>query len=182
MKAIMNTVKNKNNAYFKTNIVSQTSKQKKMCRRIYLTKGKNRSSCVMTITSINDYCSGNFSKKPDSHLEYFDDMTSNFDDLGYWDCEKDLDGKNTNEVSIKLTKVLEEMGEDGITSYLIDHCDKETLNNGYWQWGNEPINGISGRTKNMKEEDRKQIIFHHLEDLLMVSNSYDKMHYFFLEE
>lgn len=132
-----------------------------MVRVIYITSQKHFIPPNKMISNINDY--GNSSKfEINNNFDYcFDDWTSNFTDLLYWNTEIDLNNKILTEVLHKLSVAISRLKRENIVpkSYEPNYLLPE------WWFGNERISKNSCLTKNMSEEERKPILMLHLLNL-----------------
>jgi hypothetical protein len=135
-----------------------------MVRVIYITSQKHFIPPNRMISNINDY--DNLSKfkinNKYNKFDYcFDDWTSNFTDLLYWNTEIDLNNKILIEVLHKLSVAISRLKRENIgpklyePNYLLPE----------WWFGNTRISPNSCLTKNMPDKERKPILMLHLLNL-----------------
>jgi len=103
-----------------------------------------------------------------SVLEAFDDYTLNFEDLGYWSAERDLDGRRANEVKEALEKALNRLDSEGVVAWKPPE-DMFTLP---CKWfGKKSVPG-SCMPKLRPAEQRKPVLAMHLQDLLETARTH----------
>lgn len=114
----------------------------------------------------------------EQYLEYWDEMTLNFDDLEVWNAEKDLHGKNAPEVLANVERALQTLEEQGadMTWELPNDWEKAR----YLQWGHDPkYDSVS--TRNLPDAERRSVLAWHLRDHKELASQYDERHFFFLD-
>jgi hypothetical protein len=92
------------------------------------------------------------------YIGVFYDYTLNFDDLLYWDSSVDLNNNTITNVLHKLSVAILKLGREGIKP-IIPGPDWECGN--YWRWGHREQPG-GGRTVNLPDSERKQVLLLHL--------------------
>ncbi len=98
-----------------------------MVYQICVIKGKNFSPYKRPIIKLTEFGTEEI---PNEYVEFFDSMTSNFNNLEYWNDENDLHGETAVKVSERIRKVLQLLHSQGYTPY-----DKEPVHP-YLQHGN----------------------------------------------
>ena len=146
-----------------------------MVYQICVINGKDFKMYQQPIISLHDYANGNLAEPPQEYVEYFDSMTSNFNDLDIWNDYNDLYGKNAVEVANRLKTVLTEMTADGYTEYQ-PTPDQDLFMT--WQFGHYkiPNSCIPGELPSFS---RHCILLYHLERLLKIAEQYDETFYFY---
>ena len=152
-----------------------------MVRAIYITENKNFNQPKKVISSLQDYGKSSKLTHEDEYIDAFDDYTLNFEDLLYWNSEKDLHNKTIEEVLDKLSNVINKLKEEGTKKkdYEPDFLLPE------WWFGNRK-SANSCVTIPLSNEEKKPIILLHLiqmYDLLQEINNKDsnKEYYCHLE-
>lgn len=88
-----------------------------MVRRVVVIKGKTYISNTPTIMSFEQYANGVQEQYPSEYLEYFDLMTTNFHELGYWNAHDDLHNKNAEQGANNIKNTLKKIRNDGYKRY-----------------------------------------------------------------
>ena len=144
-----------------------------MVRHIYVVKGNRPRKYDQPISWIGD----SHSKIPSVYLEMFDDLTNNFDDLGFWNCEENLHGLNAHIVAKNVQHSLDQLHLAGHSSYAQIVEPDEFMYT--WEFGRRRV-GTSIITEDMEHHERCAILVYHLDNLLQVAKEYDEEHYFFI--
>jgi len=130
------------------------------------------------IVNFEDYCKGDNGVSQDIIC---DDLTTNFEDLGYWDSDKDMDRKKVKDVITRLIEIIKKMYKEGIKARVWTYKDKESFFLPSWMWGHSETRNPNGTPIKLPDEERKSILLFHLEDLLTICNSECGDNYFYLE-
>jgi hypothetical protein len=142
-----------------------------MVRLISLSRANNVVLPQREIISLEDYAkSGSVVDGIDHGTSelVFDDMTSNFTDLGYWDSELDLDKKSVEEVAMRIADSVERLKTQGYTARILTAEDELSHTIPTWMWGHKNIKG-SIRPETLPEGERISVLLFHLEQLLQVA-------------
>jgi hypothetical protein len=134
-----------------------------MVKAIFITSQKH---FIPPSFSNNENVNNKFSK----YEHYFDDWTTNFTDLLYWDTDLDLNNKTLVEALHKLSVAISRLEREGVTPILYNE-DEFLLPK--WWFGNVRISADCGLTKPMPMEERKSILLLHL---LNLYNDLTKIH------
>jgi hypothetical protein len=150
-----------------------------MVRYIYITKNTNIEPKI-SIISMEDFCNGKTS------IEYndvsFNDMTTNFDDLGIWDCEKNLVGMRTVDITRTIQVILSGLTARGYRARELTQKDEESYTIPRWMWGHNEQTGASAYSSyNLPVKERIEILMYHLTNILDICKNYDERYYAFLK-
>lgn len=151
-----------------------------MVRLIYIVSQKHFIQPDKMICSLSNY--GNSGKliKKNKYSEYdyvFEDWTSNFNNLLYWNTDLDLNNRTLTEVLHKLSVAISRLKRENIEPKQYE--DFYTYPS--WWFGHK--NG-SGLSQNLSNEERKPILLLHLIDLydaFMKINKKNKTYYCYYE-
>ena len=80
-----------------------------MVRYICVTKGTNFQQPEHHIISLEQFTTGVNGIDQKTCEDLFNDMTTNFTDLGYWNSKTDLDGLNVRQVETKIKHIIEQL-------------------------------------------------------------------------
>jgi len=156
-----------------------------MVRYIYITKNKNIEPEI-GIISIQDFCNGETGIDDNNIEDIFDDMTSNFEDLGFWNSEEDLVGKTPVEIKKKIEIILNHLRAEGYTSRKWTTDDEESYTIPSWMFGH--TNPPTGRASahgidyfDLPMNERVEILMFHLENILNICKNYDETYSVFLK-
>jgi len=151
-----------------------------MVRYICITHGRDFQIPQHRIISLNEFVDGESGIDKKTNVAMFNDMTTNFMDLGYWDSEKDLNGKNVREVETKIQEILRDLKTNGFTMRTLTEEDEESITIPSWMWGHkDKRSGII--SENLPDSQRISILMFHLNNLLKTSQEYSDEYYFFLD-
>lgn len=132
-----------------------------MVRIIYITSQKHFISPNRMISSINNYgISSNFeiNNEYNKFVYCFNDWTTNFTDLLYWDTNLDLNNKTIKTVLRKLSVAISKLQKENITPKI--HNLEFLLPD--WWFGTKRISSNSILKMDMSDEERKPILMLHL--------------------
>lgn len=155
-----------------------------MVRYIYITK--NNAEPKLCIVSFREFCDDGDSEF-DNVEEIFNDMTSNFDDLKFWNCEQDMHAKTVVEVVKKIEIVLNDLIQKGYSPRKWLAEDEESCTIPSWMWGHTQIPkgkvvSMLGRDHfNLCDEERIEILMFHLEKIMDTCKKYDETYKMFLK-
>ena len=136
------------------------------------------------IVSLEEFAEGESGIDNKTNAEMFNDMTRNFDDLGYWDCERDLDGKNVRDVQNKIEEILEELKNKGFSPRVLTTEDEESFTIPSWMWGHksrDPNKKYCGMSEKLPNDERISILMFHLNTILETAKEYTDEYHFFLD-
>ncbi len=130
------------------------------------------------IISLNEFIEGETGIDKKTNVCVFDDMTSNFEDLGYWDSERDLGGKTMSEVQQKIEELIIDLQNKGFYARKLTIEDEASITYPNWIWGHKKK---SGRSQNLSNYKRISVLMFHLNNLLEISQKYTQDYKFFLQ-
>lgn len=123
---------------------------------------------------------------PDTWLEYFNLMTGNFNDLGFFDGERDLHGKSATELQATLLSAIERLRAVEPHAYRPQPDDDDDFCIPAWMWGHVKHTPTTPhecwRPVNLPDNIRRQVLWYHLTQLLKTAARYTDKHYFFIRE
>lgn len=108
-------------------------------------------------------------------------MTSNFDDLKYWESKDDLDGKKVKDVVLRINQILTKLTNEGFVKRELDKEDEESMGVPSWMWGHKKRNE-NKYSENLPDSIRTSILMYHLNDLLNVLKEYNNEYYCFSDK
>lgn len=149
-----------------------------MVRYICLTNGREFEMPKHRIISLEELVDGETGIDKKTNVSVFNDMTTNFKDLGYWDSEKDLDGKNVRQVETKIQEIIGDLQNKGYIMRLLTFKDEESLSIPNWMWGHKKG---SGRSHNLANNKRISILMFHLNNILKILSRCGNEYYLFLD-
>lgn len=118
----------------------------------------------------------------DEEADIFNDMTSNFEDLGYWNSERDLDGHSAPAVTVKIEEVISKLRLEGVQPWIMTKEDEDSFTIPNWMWGHKSCKSGQIQSYDLPESDRKRVLMFHLENLLDTARSHDDAYYFHLQK
>jgi hypothetical protein len=132
-----------------------------MVRTIAVVRGNECDTWESTISKIGDPSPS----PPMKWLDCFDAMTSNFEDLGFWEDEFDLHAKPVPDVIQHIERVLKMLYSQGYAAY--NKEPEDPFRYTHWEWGHlKREEGRCGLSKDMNKEDRIAVLVFHLEHML----------------
>lgn len=113
------------------------------------------------------------------YAESFDNMTTYFTDLGYWNSEFDLDKKKSSEVRENVLKSIQKLKDEGVEMAVW----KENDDNDWWSGSVTPSKiGLKGfQNVDLPIEIRKTSLLFHLDTILKTTYDYDDTYIFYCE-
>jgi len=109
-------------------------------------------------------------------VEWFDNMTAYFSDLGYFDPYVDIANKNSVEVRQNVKKSIDVLIREGVKPAVWKDGDKNDWWNGYKRMDKNEI----GRPILLSNTDRKRGLLFHLNTLLETTYNYDETYVFYI--
>ena len=148
---------------------------------ICITKGNEFQKPDHRIISIEEFVDGINGVDSKNNVEMFNDYTTNFVDLGYWESKVDLHKLNVLQVKCNLEKVLKKMEDDGYKMYQISEEDKNSYTIPGWVFGHCKMIGHIGPSIDLPDDQRKSILMLHLKEILDVIKEYNNEYYMYLD-
>ena len=152
-----------------------------MVRYICITEGKEFQKPEHRIISLNEFVDGETGIDQKTNVFVLNDMTTNFTDLGYWDSEKDLDGKNVREVETRIQEIIMDLQKKGFIIRTLTLEDEESITIPSWMWGHKRKR-LGLISQNLSDKKRISILMFHLNNLLKIAQEYSDDYYFFLDK
>lgn len=167
-----------------------------MVKRIYIVKqllsGHTKDAVIETkacqipepsIISIQDFANGgqtSFSSledgKDDNVVDVFDDPTGNFDMLGYWSSETDLDKQSSEQVLERVRGALQKLESEGVVERKLTPDEDASCLLPKWWFGTRPKPGAF-HTEPLPVEDKKPILMFHLRNIEKAAGEWPR-HFF----
>lgn len=139
-----------------------------MVRYIHITHEKGFRKSERQIINLGDFIGGKTSITEKADV---------FDDMDYWDSEKDLNGKTVREVELKIIEYLQ---NKGFSSRTLTEDDKNSITIPRWMRGHRNKTSGIGQQK-LDNIERTSILMFHLINLLETAKEYDDEYYFHLD-
>ena len=145
-----------------------------MVRVIYITKTNDFVCPEKHIQPLSEFCYG-YVPNNKNIVACFEDYTSNFVDLNYWNSEDDLHNKPLSDVLNQLSNAISNLEKDNIEPIVLTPEEEDSFLLPNWWFGRTQINN-SIFTKDIEDNNmRKSILLFHLINLYKaLINKYDQ--------
>lgn len=143
---------------------------------IYIVKGLSFQQPERRIISISDFANGSDGIDAKNCVMLFDDFTTNFNDLGFWNSIHDLHGKNTSNVVSHIKNSIRHLHYKGYRPKKLSIVDKHPPTIPRWMFGH------SDNGSDLPKKERCEILLYHLTLLLKIAQTFDNQHLFFLSD
>jgi exonuclease III len=150
-----------------------------MVRYICITNSKKFQVLEHRIISLEEFADRETGLNKKTNSVIFNDMTTNFEDLDYWNSKKDLDGKNVRQVEKRIQEIIRNLNDKGFTMRRMTLEDEDSITTPNWMWGHSNKN--SGKSDNLSDDERISILMFHLNNLLTTLQEYDNEFNTFLD-